>query len=174
MVDAPPPAPPAAEPWPAVVPPTDPPPAGALGRLAVALAGLALLAYLVAGVLLALPVETPHVQDCGAPGAYLLDGRVDVLPDREDRILRDGEVVTLDADVADAARERRCRDRVAARAVPAAILLAVATLVGLVAFGLELFVVRPRQRRAIRAAAAGPPSTPQGAPPGDDGGFSDS
>lgn len=168
MADAPPPAAPEVEPWPPVMAPVDPPSVGLVGRIAVVLAGLSVLAYLVAGVLLVLPVSVPEVQSCGAPGAYLLGGRVDVVPDGEDRILRDDEVVTLDPVVADAARARPCRERVADRAVPAAILLTAATVVGLVAFALELIVVRPRQRRAVRAAL---PPAPQGVPPGDDPGF---
>ncbi|HEX7132953.1 MAG TPA: hypothetical protein VF228_10270, partial [Iamia sp.] len=112
----------------------------------------------VAAILLALPVETPEVQDCGAPGAYLLAGRVDRIPDDEDRILGpDDEVITLDPDVAADARATPCRDRVAERAVPAAILLVIATVVGVVAFAVELFVVRPRQRRLVRASLAAPP-----------------
>ncbi|QYG91125.1 hypothetical protein HC251_00870 [Iamia sp. SCSIO 61187] len=197
MVDQPPhpapPAPPAspAEPaWPPLAPALDPPPVGAIARLSMVGAGLALLCYLVAGVLLAVPVETPGVQDCGAPGAYLLAGRVDVVPDPDGRILGpDGEVVTLDADVAAAARTEPCRDRVADRAVPAGLLLTLATVLGVVAFATELFVVRPRQRRVVRAARAaerdrptdptpgGPPAarvadreSPWGAPPGPSGG----
>lgn len=174
-------APPAPEAWPPLVPAVTPPP-GLLGRIATVVAGLSLLAYLVAAVVLAIPVETPGVQDCGSPGAYLLAGRVDRIPDEEGRILGpDGEVLTLDADVAAEARARPCRDRVADRGVPAAVLLVTATLLGVVAFAIELLVVRPRQRREIRAAtpplpdppAPAPPagaSPPWGAPPGGSGG----
>ncbi len=154
-----PPVPPSSEPWPPLVPVVTPPP-GLAGRIAVVVAGVALLGYLVAGIVLAVPVRTPQVQDCGAPAAYLLDGRVDRLPDDEDRILGpDGEVVTLDEDVAAAARSTPCRDRVADRAVPAAILIVAATVVGVVAFALELLLVRPRQRREIRASLD-PPGPP--------------
>lgn len=136
-----------------------------LGRVAFALAVAALVAYAAGLVLLVFPVRTPQVQDCGAPGAFLLDGRVDVVPDAEDRILDgDGEVVQLPAPVADAARERPCRERVAARAVPAVALIGGATIVGLVAFAAELFLVRPRRRRALAAQAWTGPATPEGPP----------
>jgi hypothetical protein len=142
--------------------PVDPPPVGAVGRVAVVLAGLSLLGYLVAAVVLIVPVETPEVQDCGAPGAYLLAGRLDVFPDENGQIPgADGQLVTLDPEVAEEARATPCRERVAARAVPSAILLTGATLLGLVAFGIELFVVRPRQRRAIRADMAASPGEPE-------------
>lgn len=130
------------------------------GRVTLGLAAAAVAAYVLAAVLLTLPVETPGVQDCGAPGAYLLEGRVDTVPDREGRIRVESdapegfEVVTLDPDVAEAARDDRCRDRVARRAVPAGILLLAATVVGTTAFLLELLLVRPRRRAALRRARA--------------------
>jgi len=152
------PAPPEA--WPPLAPAVTPPP-GRLGRVATVLAGLALLAHLVAALLLVVPVETPEVQDCGAPGAYLLTGRLDHIPDEDGRIRGpDGEVITLDDDVAAEARATPCRERVADRGVPAAILVVAATLLGVVAFALELFVVRPRQRRQMRAAMGPPPLEP--------------
>lgn len=122
-----------------------------IGRLAVALAVSALVAYAVAAVLFTLPVSTPAVQRCGAPGAYLIAGRTDVFPDAEGRILGpDDELVTLDPMVAAAARDQPCRERVAARAAPAAGLVGAATAVGVGAFALELLVVRPRRRRALQ------------------------
>lgn len=167
MVDQPPTAPPApaappAAPgaWPPLTPAVTPPP-GLLGRIATVIAALALLGFLVAGVLLALPVETPGVQDCGAPGAYLLAGRLDRIPDDENRILGpDDEIVTLDDDVAATARATPCRERVAARAVPAAVLVTAATVVGAGAFAIELLLVRPRQRRLVRAALGTAPVEP--------------
>jgi hypothetical protein len=153
VVDTPP-AAPAPEGWPPLAPAVTPPPPGPVGRVAVVLAGLALLAFAVAGLVLAVPVEVPEVQDCGTPGAYLLAGRVDRIPDDQDQILDgDGRVVTLDADRAAEARANPCRDRVAERAVPAVWLVLATMVLGVVAFALELFVVRPRQRRAMRAEA---------------------
>jgi hypothetical protein len=155
VVDTPP-AAPAPEGWPPLAPVVTPPPPGPVGRVAVVLAGLALLAFAVAGLVLAVPVEVPDVQDCGTPGAYLLAGRVDRIPDDQDQILDgDGRVVTLDADEAAEARANPCRDRVAERAVPAVWLVLATVVLGVVAFALELFVVRPRQRRAMRAEALG-------------------
>jgi hypothetical protein len=151
VVDTPP-ATPAPEGWPPLAPAVTPPPSGPVERVAVVLAGLALLAFVVAGVVLAVPVEVPEVQDCGSPGAYLLAGRVDRIPDGEDEILvGDGRVVALDPEIAAEARAEPCRDRVAARAVPAAWLIVGTTVLGMAAFALELFVVRPRQRKAIRS-----------------------
>jgi hypothetical protein len=152
------------------------PPPGLLGRIATVIAGLALLGYLVAAILLTVPVETPGVQDCGAPGAYLLAGRLDRIPDDENRILGpDDEIVTLDDDVAATARGTPCRERVAARAVPAVLLVVAATVVGTGAFAIELLVVRPRQRRLVREALGPPPDEPPpgsvwGDPPGASGG----
>lgn len=124
------------------------------GRVSVALAWASLACFVVAVVLLTIPVTTPEVQDCGAPGAYLAEGRLDVVPDAEDRILGpDGEVVTLDAPTAQAARDEPCQQRVATRAVPAGALLLAGTVGGISAFAVEVLVVRPRRRRAWRASA---------------------
>jgi hypothetical protein len=138
-------------PPPAVPPPADGP--RRLARAALAMAWASLLLYGVAALLLVIPVEVPEVQDCGTPVSYLLEGPVDVVPTEDGRFLDEqGEVVTLDADATREARDRPCRERIAALAVPAAALIVVATLVGLTAFVVELFVVRPRQRRALAAA----------------------
>lgn len=125
-------------------------PAGRIGQVATTLAVASLVGFAIAAVLFLIPVETPGVQDCGTPAGYLLDGRVDQIPDPEGRI-RDasGEIVTLDPDVAAEARETPCQDRVAARAVPAAGLTLASLLVGMIAFGIELFAVRPRLRHAL-------------------------
>lgn len=173
MVDQPPAAPPAAAPPPPAAPeawlplaPVVTPPAGLLGRIATVIAGLALLGYLVAVVVMAVPVETPGVQDCGTPAGYLLAGRLDRIPDDENRILGpDDEIVTLDDDVAATARATPCRQRVADRAVPATVLVLAATVLGAAAFAIELVVVRPRQRRLIRAALGPPPVEPAPPPP---------
>lgn len=157
--------PPAAPPAPG--PPVDPPPGGVLPRITLVAAGLAVLGYLVAAVLFAIPVSVPEVQSCGTPAAFLLAGRVDVIPNDDDQIRnRDGQVVTLDPAVAAAARAEPCRDRVADRAAPAVILITGATALGLLAFAVELAAVRPRQRAAL--AAAQPPA-PAPWPPGGDG-----
>ena len=130
------------------------------------IAGLALLGYLVAAVVVAVPVETPGVQDCGSPGAYLLAGRLDRIPDESNRILGpDDEIITLDDDVAATARATPCRERVADRAVPALLLVLAATVIGAGAFAIELFVVRPRQRRLVRAALGPPPPVGEPGPP---------
>lgn len=151
--EAAPPAPVAPLPSPAAAP-------RVLGRVALALAVVALVAVAVAVVLLAVPVRVPAVQQCGTPAMYLLDGSVDVVPDPEGRILGpDGEVVTLEPQVAEAARRAPCQERVAARAAPAGLLLAGGFVLGLVAFALELFVVRPRARRAHPGTIT-PPAPP--------------
>jgi len=136
-----------------------------LARATLAAAWASLVLFGVALLLLVVPVEVPQVQDCGTPLGYLLEGPVDVIPTEDGRFLDEaGEVVTIDADAARDARDRPCRDRVATWSVPAAVLLVVATLVGLVTFGVELFVVRPRQRRAVVEAREADRS-PTAAPP---------
>lgn len=161
-------------PIPAVPPPADGP--RRLARATLAGAWASLVLFGIAVLLLVIPVEVPEVQDCGTPVGYLLEGPVDVIPTEDGRFLdEEGEVVTIDADAAREARDRPCRERIARLAVPAAVLIVLATLVGLVAFVVELFVVRPRQRRAIAAARddltspvgppVGPPTGPSGGPP---------
>ncbi len=128
--------------------------------MSLAMAVVALICFALALVLLALPVETPGVQRCGTPAAYLLEGRLDVIPDAEDRILGpDGEPVTLDAETAQTARDQPCRDRVADRAVPAGGLVLAGVVVGLGAFAVEVLVVRPRRRQAWRSAVGPLPPT---------------
>jgi hypothetical protein len=142
-------------PHPSVPPPADGP--RRLARATLAGAWASLLLFGVAALLLVIPVEVPEVEDCGTPLTYLLEGPVDVIPTEDGRFLdQQGEVVTLDADATREARSRPCRERVADLAVPAALLIALATLVGFVAFVVELFVVRPRQRRALAARADAP------------------
>lgn len=150
-----PPGPPApADDAPHTLPPTP------LGQLSLVLAGLALAGFAVAIVLLAIPVQVPGVQQCGAPGAYLVDGRLDVVPDANDQILGpEGDPITLDAEDAQSARDHPCRERVADRAVPAGILILTSTVVGLGAFAVEVLMVRPRRRRAWRAVAGLEPPT---------------
>lgn len=115
-----------------------------VARLGFALAIVALAGYLAAAVLLVLPVEVPRVQDCGAPGAYVLTGRIDVRPDPQGFVLgADGRPQQLsDADAA-AVRRAPCQDRVADRAVPAGLAILGATALGVVAAVLSLF--RPRR-----------------------------
>ncbi len=152
-------------PPPAVPPPADGP--RRLARMTLAMAWASVLLFGVAALLLVIPVDVPEVQDCGTPLSYLLEGPVDVIPTEDGRFLDEqGEVVTLDADVARDARDRPCRERIAMLAVPAAVLVAVATLVGMTAFVVELFVVRPRQRRALAASRddASPPRDPAPVP----------
>ncbi|MGI8940057.1 MAG: hypothetical protein ACR2JF_17945 [Iamia sp.] len=137
----------------APAPPPTEPPTVALGWVSLGAAAASLVFFAVAAVLLALPVRTPDVQDCGAPAAYLYDGRVDVIPDVNDQILGpDDQPLTLDPGTAEVAREEPCQARVADRAVPALVLVLVGTVVGLAAFALEILAVRPRRRQAWRRA----------------------
>lgn len=135
-------------------------------RVGFVLAVVALVAYAIAGALLILPVEVPSVQDCGAPGAYLISGRLDVVPDPDGLILGpDGQPLELPPAVADAARERPCRDRVAVRAVPAIALVVGATVLAPVAATLSL--IRPRRHREATWRPPPPtrPTGPTGSPP---------
>ncbi len=131
------------------------------GRISLGAAVVALVCFAVAVVLVSIPVRTPGVQDCGTPTGYLLEGRLDVVPDAQDRILGpDGQPLTLDEETAQAAREHPCQERVADRAVPAGVLVLAGTLLGLAAFAVEVLVVRPRRRRAWRAAVQAAPPVP--------------
>lgn len=120
--------------------------------------GLALiLAGLVVG---SVPVRSPKVQDCGAPLAFVLTGRVDVFvdPNNPPRGFTPKQAV--------AANKRPCRTRVAPRAVRSAELLLGGLLVGLT--GVALLVVgRVSRRRAFLrdGPPAGAPSQPWGFPP---------
>lgn len=151
-------------PVPAVTPPVDAGPVR-LARATRAAAWASLLLYLVAGLLAVIPVRMPEeIPDCGTPVAYLLEAPVDVVPTEDGRFLADdGSIVTLSEDATREARDRPCQERIARLAVPAAILIVVATVTGLVAFAVELFVVRPRQRRVLRAALddTAPPPPPE-------------
>lgn len=157
-------------PVPAVTPPVAAGPVR-LARATRAGAWGSLLLYLVAGLLAVIPLGMPEdIPDCGTPVSYLLQAPIDVVPTEDGRFLaEDGSVVTVSEDAAREARDRPCRERIARLAVPAGILLVVATVIGLVAFGVELFVVRPRQRRVLRAAlddgAVSPPPPPPASPP---------
>lgn len=128
-------------------------------RLAAILAAVAIALYVVAAVLFAVPVESP-IQDCGAPGAYLLSGRIDAVPDERGLIVQDGQLVELEPDVADAVRRSSCTDRVAARAVPAGILLAAGFVIGLTAMIIEMVSLLRHRRRTAPAPAPPPPPVP--------------
>jgi len=128
-------------------------------RLAAGLAAVAVALYAVAAVLFALPVESP-IQDCGAPGAYLLSGRIDLVPDARGRVFVDGELVALEANVADAVRRSSCGDRVAARAVPAGALLVAGFVIGVTALLIEMVsLIRHRPRRLVAPGPVEPPTT---------------
>jgi hypothetical protein len=148
------PAPVPLEQEPAPAPQRLPRPRGWRATATLVVASLCLAAFAAAAVLMAIPVRTPGVQDCGTPFTYLVSGRVDAVPNAEDEIVGpDGNVIELDPDVAAEARETSCRERVASRAVPAGILVMTATIGGALAFLVELLVVRPRARREIGATA---------------------
>lgn len=139
---------------------TGSPPTDRLGRRTLIAAGVAVAAYALAAILLVVPVENAPVQDCGAPGAYLLTGRLDTFIDDQGRF-RDasGEIIQLTDDQATAARDGSCRSRVADRAVPAGVLWLGATVLGAGALLIEVFVVR----RQLRSSACPPDEwgTPQ-------------
>ncbi len=115
----------------------------------VALVGV-LVALLGIGLLLR-PVTTP-IQDCGTSLAFLLEGRVDetVNPDDPPPGVTRAE--------AEAGNARRCRERVADRAVPAGALAVGGTLVGAAAVVTELVVRLRRRRRVSRPLVGGSPT----------------
>ncbi|MEJ7585194.1 MAG: hypothetical protein WKF43_14195 [Acidimicrobiales bacterium] len=112
------------------------------------------------GVAIALvPVGDGATQDCGAPGAFLIEGRADVYPDADGRVQRgNGEVEQLSpAEVSDA-YERPCSERVADRMVPAGIVLATGAGTGLliaVAAGIGAVRRRPKRHPVATSQGAG-------------------
>lgn len=141
-------------------------PTTGLGRATLVVAALAVVAYAIAAILLVVPVENPPVQDCGAPGAYLLTGRLETFIDDRGRFRApSGEVVQLSDEQAERARDGRCPSRVADRAVPAGVLWLAATVIGATALVVEVLVVRRRARRA-RVVPPGDWGTPQEDPGG--------
>jgi hypothetical protein len=112
------------------------------------------VALLGIGILL-LPVSTP-TQDCGTSIGYLLDGRVDQF------VSKDDPPTGITPAEAKANNANPCRDRVADRAKPAAVLIGVGLLVALGAALAETVI------RLVRRAKRGRAHTTSGVPPSDD------
>jgi len=93
----------------------------------------ALIAIAIAAGVALVPVRNGPIQACGAPGAFLLEGRTDLYPDADGRVRRsNGEVEQLSpAEIADA-YDRPCSQRVADRMVPAGVLLTAGAVTGLI------------------------------------------
>ncbi|MCU1453112.1 MAG: hypothetical protein JWN46_1258, partial [Acidimicrobiales bacterium] len=106
------------------------------------LAGLALVLIVAGAVLFALPVSNPRVQSCGAPASFLLHGRVDtyVDPNKPPKGFTAAQALAANRD--------RCRKRVAARAVPGALLAGSGVALGLFAAIAE-WTARSARRRAL-------------------------
>ena len=120
-------------------------------------AAIALVLIVAGAIVLAIPVENPKVQDCGAPAVFVLTGRPDVFVDPAN------PPKGLTAAQARSANANRCQERVAARAVPGAILLAIGLVIGLVAAIVE-WLARIARRRDALAASAAPAPEPSPAP----------
>lgn len=138
----------------------------ALGRSNRLIAASTVAAWICLALILAgftvgsVPVRSPKVQDCGAPLAFVLGGRVDTFvdPNNPPRGVTPKQ--------AEAANERPCRKRVAPRAVRSGELLLAGLVVGLA--GLTLLVIGRvgRRRTLLRAGApAGAPSATWGLAP---------
>ena len=123
-------------------------------------AAIALVLIVVGAIVLAIPVENPKVQDCGTPAAFVLTGRPDVFvdPTNPPKGLTEAQ--------ARSANENRCQERVAARAVPGGILLAIGLVIGVVAAIVEWVARVARRRDALVAyAPPGPDPSPGPLPP---------
>jgi len=120
-------------------------------------AAIALVLIVAGAIVLAIPVENPKVQDCGAPAAFVLTGRPDVFVDPTN------PPTGLTAAQARSANGNRCQERVAARAVPGGILAATGLVIGVVAAIVEWLARVARRRDALVVSAlpaAGPPPAP--------------
>lgn len=102
-----------------------------VARGVAAVGWLALLAIVVGLVVSLVPLRNGIVQACGAPAAFLIDGRSDVYPDAGGRVRNsDGRIVQLSPGAVKAAIDRRCSRRVGDRMVRAGALLVGGGLVG--------------------------------------------
>ena len=125
-------------------------------------AAVALILIVAGAIVLAIPVENPKVQDCGAPVAFVLTGRPDVYvdPTSPPKGLTEAQ--------ARAANANRCQERVAARAVPGGILVTAGLVIGIVAAVVE-WLARAARRRddvaRIAVTSSAPPDPPMAAPP---------
>ncbi|HEY4375831.1 MAG TPA: hypothetical protein VGM93_01685 [Acidimicrobiales bacterium] len=145
----PPPTPASPEPTPDPGPPAAVPSSGWPDGLISAMPFLALvgvLAIAAGGVLLAVPVRNPKIQECGAPVAFLLRGRVDIYADPTN------PPAGLTKAQANAANQDRCGHRVAGRAVPGGLLIVSGLAVGLAAGGAEWAARGARRRRLLARA----------------------
>lgn len=114
-------------------------------RASTVIAWVALAAFMAGVVLFLLPVRNRYhgrtLQDCGAPAAFLKDGRTSAIvsSDSPPKFIPKADVHDINA--------HQCSDLVAGRAVPGAILLVSTFGLGLVAFVLA-WVGRRAERRA--------------------------
>ena len=99
-------------------------------------------------VLFALPVSSPGVQQCGAPGLYLLHGEADAaLYTPAGKPLHGWSLAQLKQ-----AYAHRCSHEVARRAIPAGVLFLGSILVGLIALTLT-WTARRTMRAMLRGRA---------------------
>ena len=104
-----------------------------LNRLAAVPGWLAVVAMLGSLGLAFVPLSNPGVQTCGSPALFLLDGKVDRLPDANGRVQdADGTIRTLTKAQQDRAFNHKCSARVADRIVPLAATFGTGAIVGLV------------------------------------------
>jgi hypothetical protein len=130
-----------------------------------------LLCVAVAAVVGLVPVRNGRVQDCGAPFAFALHGRLDTYPDASGAVPgADGKSVTLTKSELDDAFRNRCSQRVGSRLAPLAGVTILALVAGAVAvLGLLVdFSARWRTARDAAEAAAPPGAAPAApSPPGE-------
>lgn len=115
-------------------------------------AAWAALALVTVGVVVGLvPVQNPKVQDCGAPIAFVLRGRIDQYadPSKPPNGLTSAE--------ATAANKDRCQARVARRMVPGGVLILSGLVVGIVGLAAMFFGRSARRRAVLDALPLQPP-----------------
>lgn len=135
---------------------------GGAGTISMVLGWLSLLAISIGVIVALLPVSNGPAQDCGAPGAFLLEGRPNEYPDADGRVqTTDGKGRQLSPLAVERAAARPCSERVAERMVPAGGLLTgglVAGLACLLTHGIGAL------RRTRAAPAEPPPASAPGEP----------